>query len=81
MEKPIANDEKAETLQADEAVKQNAIERAEKLDRLVREIFEERREVFEELAKGYSSDESFPEDRMDEVMNSLIERRSKLFEN
>ena len=80
IEKPVANDEQAETSQAEDAVKQKEVERAEKLDRLVREIFEERREAFEELAKGYSSDASFPEDRMDDVMNSLMDRRSKLFE-
>lgn len=55
-------------------------ERVEKVALLTTEIFDEYREVFEALAKGSSSSDSLLEAQMDAVADSLMERRSSLFE-
>lgn len=60
----------------EEVTGQEGRERAEKIDLLVREIFDERREAFIELAKGPSPNESPFETKM----NELMERRKTLFE-
>ncbi|MEK7830167.1 MAG: hypothetical protein AAB401_03730 [Acidobacteriota bacterium] len=80
MEEVKTVEELAEVSETEEAIKRREIERAEKLAALTKEIFEERREAFLELAKGPSPNESSIESRMDAAADSLMDRRSKLFE-
>lgn len=52
-----------ETVNSEDAQKSAEIDRAAQLDSLISKIFDERREAFEELAKGPSPNQSSPKEQ------------------